>query len=84
MTDLERAAELGAQKAIEKMMLILGVDIHSSADLNLLRSDLLHARKIRQTGEKVSWITLAIIVAALVTGAITFVVAGFKAAMGWH
>jgi hypothetical protein len=46
-TELERAAEMGAERAIEKMMLLLGVDVHSSADLNTLRSDHLHARRIR-------------------------------------
>lgn len=83
-TDLERAAELGAQKAIERMMLILGVDVHSSTDLNALRADLYHARKIRTTSEKIGWVAVAVIVTSLVGGAVAFVVAGFKAAMGVH
>ena len=83
-TDLERAAELGAQKAIDKMMLLLGVDVHSSADLNTLRSDLLHARRIRLASEKVGWSAMMVIVAAIGAGALAFLWSGFQAAVSGH
>ncbi len=84
MTELERAAELGAEKAIEKMMLLLGVDVHSSADLNILRSDLLHARKIRLASEKLGWMAVGVVIIAVISGAVGFVWSGFQAAIRGH
>jgi hypothetical protein len=83
-TELERAAEMGAERAIEKMMLLLGVDVHSSADLNTLRSDLLHARRIRMASEKMGGLAVLIIIGALVGGALGFIWAGFQAAIRGH
>ena len=84
MTELERAAELGAERAIEKMMLLLGVDVHRPEDLKILRSDLDYARRLRQTSEKVGGIAWTVIVTAVVVGAVGFLAAGFKSALGGH
>lgn len=79
---LERAAELGAEKAVAKMMLILGVDITDKDDMKALRADLLNARKVRLAGDKIGGMALIIIVSALAAGALGFLWSGFQAAIG--
>ena len=82
--ELERAAELGAEKAVAKMMMILGVDLDDVADVKALRADLLNARKVRMAGERIGGAASLIIVGAVVAGALGFLWSGFKAAMGVH
>jgi len=82
--ELERAAELGAEKAVAKMMLFLGVDITDKEDVKALRADLLNARKVRIAGARIGGAALLVIVGAIVTGAVAFMWSGFNAAIGRH
>ena len=82
--ELERAAELGAEKAIAKMMLFLGVDITDKEDVKALRADLLNARKVRIAGERIGGAALLVIVGAIAAGALSFMWSGFNAAIGRH
>jgi len=82
--DLERAAELGADKAVAKMMRIFGVDIEDVSDVNALRADLLNARKVRMAGERIGAAALLIVVGAIVTGALSFLWNGFKSGINGH
>ncbi len=80
--DLERAAELGAEKAVAKMFMILGVDIEDMADINALRADLLNARKVRMAGERIWAAAVLIVIGAIITGAMSFLWDGLKSAIG--
>ena len=80
--ELERAAELGAEKALAKMMMILGVDIEDMADINALRADLINARKVRMAGERIGAAAVLIVIGAIITGAMSFLWDGLKSAIG--
>ena len=82
--ELERAAELGAEKAVAKMMMLLGVDVDDKDDVRALRADLLNARKVRLAGDRIGGAALLVIVGAIATGALAFMWSGFNAAIGRH
>ena len=82
--ELERAAELGAEKAVAKIMLMLGVDITDKEDVRAHKADLQNARKVRLAGERIGAAALLVIVGAIATGALAFMWSGFNAAIGRH
>ena len=82
--DLEKAAELGAEKAVAKIMLMLGVDITDKEDVRAHKADLQNARKVRLAGERIGAAALLIVVGAIVTGALSFLWNGFKSGVSGH
>ena len=82
--ELERAAELGAEKAVTKMMMMLRVDVDDKDDVRALRADLLNARKVRLAGDRIGGAALLVIVGAIAGGALSFMWSGFNAAIGRH
>ncbi len=76
--DVEEIAELCAEKAIQRMFQLLGVDIFSQESVNNLRADLIHAHSMRKLTERGYITAFMVLVGAAVTGLITIAVSAFR------
>jgi hypothetical protein len=67
----EHLAQCAADRAVDRVFkLLFGVDLDDQAQINEFRTDMQHIRKLRRLSDKIGATTVAVFVAALVTGVI--------------
>ncbi len=76
--DAEEIAEACAEKAMQRMFQLLGVDIFNQESVNSFRADLIHAHSMRKMTERGGTAALLVIVGTAVTGIMALVVAAFR------
>lgn len=76
------AAEAGANKALHELFSKLGIDVDQQDSINQFRADLVYARKLRRTSEKLTMAALIAIVGALIPGLLTLLWLGLRSRFG--
>ena len=79
--NLEHIAEVAAAKAVARTFSLLGVDVESQNELNILRDVLLHARKMQKLSERVGLLATLTIAGAVISGALAFLWQGLIEAL---